>query len=505
MKRHRRAYGGAFVAGLLVTLSASSAAAGGLYFAERGVRPLARGGAFVAGADDLGAIYYNPAGIYDAKSQFLFDAAFLNFDTEYTRRQRLRQVDPNTGEVVGTYEQTFDTVEGASQPIPIPTLAASYQVAEDWVVALGAYAPYASITDFPRNLTTGEPAPSRYSLITLEGSALVIAGAYVAYAPNDQWRFGLGLQALAGNFVATQVFGACVPDRFLCAQEQPEWDALAQLEVGPIFAPSGNLGVTYIPHEQWRIGAAFQAPFAVRAPATLSVRLPSTPTFERSSIDGDEGNVNFDLPWAVRLGVEFSPVPELQVEVAGAIEGWAMHDSIVLTPNGVGIRDIPGFPNPYRIPVQSIPRNFQNTYSARLGGEYTYAVDDEIGIAFRGGASYESSAIPPEYLSVLTIDTNKVTLGAGLGLAYGSWRFDAVFAHVFGFDVDLEPEQARIPLLQPLAANQPEPHYINGGSYSARANVVGIGLTVNYESALVDDDDDDDEESVPVEDAEEDA
>lgn len=504
MRPHTRAYGGAFVAGLVVSLSAGSAAAGGLYFAERGVRPLARGGAFVAGANDLGAIYYNPAGIYDAKSQFLFDAAFLNFDTEYTRRQLLRQVDPNTGEVVGTFEQTFDTVEGASQPIPIPTLAASYQVADEWVVALGAYAPYASITDFPENLTTGEPSPSRYSLITLEGSALVIAGAYVAYAPNDQWRFGLGLQALAGNFVATQIFGACVPDRFLCAPEQPEWDALAQLSVGPIFAPSGNLGVTYIPHEQWRIGAAFQAPFAVRAPAKLSVRLPSTPTFERSSVDGDEGDVNFELPWAARLGVQFSPLPELQIEVAGAVEGWAMHDSIVMTPDGIGIRDIPGFPNPYRIPVQTIPRNFQNTYSVRLGGEYTYQLDDEMGLAFRGGASWESSAIPPEYLSVLTIDTDKVTLGAGLGLAYGAWRFDAVYAHVFGFDVDLPPDEARIPLLQPLAANQPDPYYINGGSYSARANVVGIGLTVNYESALVPDEEPE-AEPPPEKDEDEDA
>lgn len=438
----------------------------------------------MAGADDLGAIYYNPAGIYDAKSQFLFDAAFLNFDTEYTRRQRIEQTDPNTGEVVGSFIQNFDTVEGASQPIPIPTLAGSYQVAEQWVVALGAYAPYASITDFPETLTTGEPSPSRYSLITLEGSALVVAGAYVAYAPNDQWRLGLGLQALVGNFVATQVFGACVPDRFLCAPEQPEYDALAQLEVGPIFAPSGNIGVTYIPHAQWRLGAAFQAPFAVRAPANMRVRLPSATIFERSSVDGTKADVNFDLPWAVRLGVEFSPLPDLHIEVAGAVEGWSMHDSIVITPDGVGIRNLPGFPNPYRIPVQEIPRNFQETYSVRLGGEYTYRVDDEMGVVFRGGASYESSAIPPEYLSVLTIDTDKVTLGAGLGLEYGPWRFDAVFAHIFGRDVDLDPDDARIPLLQPLAANQPEPYNINGGTYSARANVVGIGLKVNYEQLL---------------------
>ncbi len=46
-----------------------TAHAAGLYFSERGVRPLARGGAFTAGADDLGAIWYNPAGVYDAGPQ----------------------------------------------------------------------------------------------------------------------------------------------------------------------------------------------------------------------------------------------------------------------------------------------------------------------------------------------------------------------------------------------------------------------------------------------------
>ena len=43
-------------------LTAAPAHAGGLYYADRGVRPLGRAGAFVAGADDPGAITYNPAG-----------------------------------------------------------------------------------------------------------------------------------------------------------------------------------------------------------------------------------------------------------------------------------------------------------------------------------------------------------------------------------------------------------------------------------------------------------
>jgi hypothetical protein len=54
---------------LLVAVLAAGAAfprevqAAGMFVTPHGARPLGRGGAFVAGADDLNAIYYNPAGV----------------------------------------------------------------------------------------------------------------------------------------------------------------------------------------------------------------------------------------------------------------------------------------------------------------------------------------------------------------------------------------------------------------------------------------------------------
>ena len=81
------AVGGAAV--LTSALFASPAFAGGLYFTDRGVRPMGRGGAFVAGADDLGATYYNPAGLVHAKRQALADIGFMLFHSEYTRTARV--------------------------------------------------------------------------------------------------------------------------------------------------------------------------------------------------------------------------------------------------------------------------------------------------------------------------------------------------------------------------------------------------------------------------------
>src|SRR5215470_5968362 len=69
----------------LVLVTSTQAHAAGLYFSDRGVRPLGRGGAFVAGADDLGAVWYNPAGLADAGTSLLSDFSWLHFTSEYTR------------------------------------------------------------------------------------------------------------------------------------------------------------------------------------------------------------------------------------------------------------------------------------------------------------------------------------------------------------------------------------------------------------------------------------
>ncbi|MGH7297604.1 MAG: hypothetical protein ACRELB_21885, partial [Polyangiaceae bacterium] len=78
---------------LCLSLAASAVAvdarAAGLYFSDRGVRPMGRAGAFVAGADDLGAIWYNPAGLADAGTSFLFDMSWLRFSVDYTRQLQI--------------------------------------------------------------------------------------------------------------------------------------------------------------------------------------------------------------------------------------------------------------------------------------------------------------------------------------------------------------------------------------------------------------------------------
>src|SRR5687767_3847057 len=105
---------------LAISLGSSNAGAGGLYFSDRGVRPMGRAGAFVAGADDLGAVWYNPAGLADAKTGLLTDFAVLRFSADFTRELRIVDADDTVRYVKSP------TVSGTSPIIPFPTIAGSY-------------------------------------------------------------------------------------------------------------------------------------------------------------------------------------------------------------------------------------------------------------------------------------------------------------------------------------------------------------------------------------------
>lgn len=457
-------------------LASTDAGAAGLYFPDRGVRPLGRGGAFVAGADDLGAVAYNIAGTYDAGAALFLDGAWVNFTSEYTRQALLRQVDPNTGETVGEFLQTHPTVNGSTPFLPIPTLAVSFQPHPQWVVSIGAWAPYAGLPSYPETVL-GKPAPQRYSLLSLDGSALAFVGAGAAFAPNKEWRIGLQAGVLAGAFQATTYFSGCVPETFFCANEDPDWDVLAELKAAPIIAPTGALGAIWIPHPKVRAGLSVQLPVFVRAGATIRTRLPVAPVFEEASQEGEAAGISFDLPWNLKAGVELRLVEGLRIEVAGGFEQWSMHDEIRVDPQGVALKNVAAFPETYYLPSIDLPRNFQDSFSVRAGGEYSAKIFD-LGWDFRAGASYESSAVPTDYLHVLTLDSDKVSAAVGLSVRIGKVRLDASYAHVFFLDRTVDPASAKIAQVAPVMANPPDhPNYINGGQYSMRGDVVGLGIT----------------------------
>jgi long-chain fatty acid transport protein len=473
--RNGAALGLALGAALLGASAPRPAQAAGLYFSDGGVRPLSRGGAFVAGADDLGAMQYNPAGLADAGTSFMLDASWLNFSSDFTRQT---QVTDASG---ATHVVTSPTVHGNAPVEPIPTIGVSFALGKEqrWTIAAGAFAPYSAIASYPLTVN-GQPSPSRYSLVSLNGSLLAIPGLYVAYKPIEQIRIGIGVQAMVGSFNASQVFSASPSNKLLASAEDPNYDSYSQLKAGPIFAPSANAGVTFIPEKHVRIGASYQLPYLIDAPATVNVQLPNAVEFDNAKQVGDNARVKFELPPVLRTGVEFRTnigKTLLRVEASYKREFWTVEHSIQIEPS-FKLYNITAFPNPYSVGTITLPRNFQNSNEVALGGEFSFAASRYV-FDLRAGVNYETSAIPTAYLSPLTVDLARVTLGTGGSFHLNKhWRIDLLYAHIFGIGTTVDPAIAAVQKVSPVQGNPAPGEAINGGMYSARAEVLGVG--VNY-------------------------
>lgn len=462
------------LAGAAATTWAGDASAAGLYFSDRGVRPMGRAGAYVAGADDLHAIWYNPAGLADAGTSALVDFAWLRFSVEHQRELRILDAD-------GTYRSVKSpTVNGHSQFIPLPTIAGSYAFGahKEWTVAAGLIAPYVALNSYAETVD-GKPSPARYTLGSFDGSLLAIPGVWASYKPFEELRLGLGAMALVGVFQSQVTFSASPQDRLIGAPEQPEYDAAAQLKVGPIFAPTMSAGATFVPSKYVRIGVSGQLPTVIDANAKITVRLPTSAVFDSAQIRGDEANVRFVLPAIVRVGVEVRPTPNLRVEAAYVREVWSAHDAITATPRGISLDGITGLPPKVAMPRITIPRGFADSNSFRLGGEGRVAIQERP-LDVRAGVSYETSGVPPEYLSLSSLDFAKVTASLGAGLhVTPRLRLDLVYAHVFAASETVDPATAKLTRVNPIKGNAPF-EAVNGGTYAASADLFGLGAAYTF-------------------------
>jgi long-chain fatty acid transport protein len=469
--RHRLGVA-ALAASAAMCACAGEARAAGLYFSDRGVRPMGRGGAFVAGADDLGAIWYNPAGIADAGTSVLIDFGYLHFTDSYTRQLQIPDAEGTVQNV------TSPTVTGSAPFLPIPTIAWSLKLDKEgrFTIAGGFLAPQVALASYPSTVG-GQPSPSRYSLGSYDGSLLGMIGGWVAWKPFEQLRLGVGILGLVGQFQTNVTFSTCPAFNLVCALEQPDFDANSQIKVGPIVAPTANGGVIWVPFPSVRIGASGQLPMVISAPAQLQIQLPSNEVFDTAHVNGSNAHVTFTLPAIARIGVEVRPIPALRVEAAYVREFWGEQKSIVAQPEGITITGVTGLPPSIGVPTITFPRDFQDTSSFRLGGEYSFGFKGTV-VDARAGVAYEESAVPVPYVSLLSLDMSKVTTSIGAGVHFAKhWRVDVLYAHLFCSTVYVSPSVAQIPHINPLNGNAPlEP--VNGGTYTAEADLIGLGT--NY-------------------------
>lgn len=447
----------------IAALASTSAHAAGFFLAPRGVRALAQGGAFVAGATDGLALSYNPAGLAQSQDGVSIDAGLPLHETQYQRVVRPDGAPERL--VVG---------QGLGLPSPTIALVEDFGLVEGLRFGAGMFADYPLLQNWP-----SEPdAPQRYAVQNYDGTLIFKLAAGAAYQVNEWLALGASVQLFLGNFAATTTVSAC--DGTACTQpENPDYDVLIQMAAKNIVAPGVQVGVLLAPTPFLRFGLAWETGYTINKEASLNIRLPAAPLYDGATVTPAEptGVVRLRLPMNLRAGIELFDATLGRVELAFVYEPWSVHDVIGVKTNGIVLRDV-NVLGDYAMADVDIERGFRDTYSVRLGGELVPPFEALSALRIRLGAMYEPSAVPPDKLTAMTVDLDKVLVTAGVSYAFGALRLDATYAHVF-----LASESVRDgsitqvnPTRPPWSGRTP----IGNGDYAARASVLGLGATYAF-------------------------
>ncbi|NOY24250.1 MAG: hypothetical protein GXP62_00090 [Oligoflexia bacterium] len=119
------------------------------------------------------------------------------------------------------------------------------------------------------------------------------------------------------------------------------------------------------------------------------------------------------MPWIIRMGVAVRPVERVEIEAAAVYQNWKSAQQITVSNVNLTLKSTgnPILPDDQTITDDIVlPQGYADAWSLRLGG------DAELTdfLTVRAGTYYETSAIPPEVVTVTLVDGKKWGLATGM-------------------------------------------------------------------------------------------
>jgi long-chain fatty acid transport protein len=347
---------------------ATPAAAGGLsrpnLISARGV---GLGGAFTAIADDVTALHFNPAGLAYQVPSFALGVELVVAPRSYT------PILP---------DGTRGDPQEATPIVPVPALGITGRFANDGVpsnftLGIGVWNTFGGQVHYDK-------MPGGSALDATEDVVVEIVPGF-AYRFDDRLAFGASLRIGVGLFAVE-------------ATQMPVDSELSARGLGVSYTG----GVLVTPVDALRIGLTWRAPLTIRTEGSGTVELPG-------GTETRDVRHTQQWPQQLSLGVVARVAPAVRLTGQLDWSDWSRVDVIAVE-----------FPSDASL-NQNYDVDWNDNVAIRAGGEYTASER----LALRGGAYFDSNAVPDRTIERQYLDDNKfgVSAGASARIA-GKWRLD---------------------------------------------------------------------------------
>ncbi len=413
---------------LTLVLGVSLSFGSGFSIYEQGSKSMAMGGAFVAQANDVTAIFFNPAGITSLKGWNVALGGTIIQPQAHFIGPTVK--DPNLYNAAK--EETF---------FP-PHLYVSYAMNEKLSFGLGVFAPFGLASDW------GKDWPGKY-LATRSAVQAVFINPVVAYKVMENLSVAVGFEYAIADVDLQKVVHYPIRNVDL-------YSTLKASTTGMGF----NIGLQYKPMEKLSIG------FAYRSNVLLQFK-DGDATFDYPAIDPNDpnqqlilgelkalfpntkGDADLELPTFTALGIAYDFTEQLTAEFDYFLIGWSSYDVLKIK-----------FKDPVGGKTETVSeRKYENSASYRLGLEYR--LNDKL--ALRAGYIRDNKAVPDDRVEPSLPEGNRNIYNIGFGYKLGNITIDMAYMLLLQDDREVTNSVDNF-----------------NGKYESLANLYGLTLSYSF-------------------------
>ncbi|PIE35881.1 hypothetical protein CSA56_02200 [candidate division KSB3 bacterium] len=411
----------------------------GFQIPEQGAASIAMGMGGIGKADDLSAIYQNPAGLTLSRgTQVYGNLAGIAPTATYTR----------TG---------YDSIDTEDSLIPVPSFVISSDFGgrlEDIVLAFGVNAQFGLRSEYD------DLGPQRY-ISTNISLVTVYVGPYAAWQITPTFSIGAGIQYVHASSEIGQKanYGGALYQMAAAqnpAAADPSWNENPALD-GDIDitdatddSVAGNLGLMWKPSDVLQLGLTWRSGVEFDLEGDVDLDIPAMLTQMSGGVFQSlttKAKTTLSLPQTIGAGLSYRPTEQLTLTTDINWNNWSVYEDI----------DFEFEDNTMYLPDSPNPRDWEDTWTFRLGGEYMIREN----IALRAGYLFDQSPIPDKSVGpeLPTSDRHGITIG--VGYEWENVTLDLAYAHLFIDDRTVTD-----------SIRDPEPV----GDYEAAANIIAASV-----------------------------